>query len=323
MLGLFGGGTGYGLEVGHNVLRAAVVGGKAGSRHIVHLDSIPLAAGTMNESFTIPNIQDRQAFIDAVGKLSGRMGRHGRRVNVALPDYAGRVVMLDFETVPKKADDAANMIKWRLKKLMPFDIGQAVLRYQYLGEFREKDGAAHRYVTALIKSDIVEQYEMALDEAGLKPGRMDLASFCVWNLYRDYLTRETGGKSFCILNVCCTKITVMVFEGGEIRFFRLKDLGLSGEACATTEAGSLTLIKELRTSLTYYTEHISGNNRVGLVFVTGELGEPDRVVADISSGSGLETRVIGVDMAMAEGPSSRSSLDKIQYGAACGAASER
>jgi len=321
MLGLFGGGSGYGLEVGHNVLRAAVVGGKTGARHIIHLDSVQMDAGTMTESFTNANILERKAFIDAVGKLSGRMGKHVRQVNVALPDYAGRVVMLDFETLPKKADDAASMIKWRLKKLMPFDIGQAVLRYQYLGEFRDKEGTTHRYVTALIKSDIVEQYEHAVEEAGLKPGRMDLASFCVWNLYHDYLTRETAEKNFCVLNVCCSKITVMVFEGGVIRFFRLKDLGLSGESCATAEAGSLTLIKELRTSLTYYAEHVSGNNRIGLVFVTGELNEPERVVADISSGSGLDTRMLGVDMAIDKGASSFSLTDKVMYGAACGAAS--
>jgi type IV pilus assembly protein PilM len=323
MFGIFGGGSDFGLEIGHNVLRAAVVGGKAGSRHVVQLENTSLAAGTMAESFTNPNIIDVQAFTDAVRKLSGRIGRAGRRVNVALPDYAGRVVMLDFEALPKKADEASNMIKWRLRKLMPFDIEQAVIRHQYLGEFREKDGSRHRYVTAVIKSDIVEQYEKTLGDAGFRPGRMDLASFCVWNLYSDYVTREVSGRSFCILNVCCSKITVMVFEGGVIRFFRLKDLGLSGESCATSEAGSATLVRELRTSLTYYAEHVSGNNRVGLVYLSGELGEADRAVSDITSGLGLEAKALCLDMVIQEGPVSRRLVDKVQYGAACGAALER
>ncbi len=322
MSGLMRRGPVFGLEVGQGVIRAALVNRKGDEPHVARLDSLELPGGVTTESFTKPNILDMPAFVEAARKLAGRMGRRGGSVNVALPDYASRVVILDFDNMPKKADDAASMIKWRLKKLMPFDMEQASLRFQYLGAGDEKSGGGHRYLAAVIKSDILEQYEDAISEAGLRPARIDISSFCVWNLYHDFLVKETPGRTFCVLNLSCGKMTVMVFEDGVIRFFRLKDLSLEEREPGSDECDIGPVLRELRTSLTYYREHFQGG-QVGVVFVTGQMVDPEKAVSGITAGTGLEARALGIEMVMGTGGASYRSGDGISFGAACGAALER
>lgn len=321
MTGLTGRGRAFGLEVGHGVLRAALMNRKGGTFSVTRLESVEFPGGAMLDSFTKPNILDRAAFVDAARKLAGRTGRRGG-VNVALPDHVARVVMLDFEKMPKKADDAGSMIKWRLKKLMPFDVEQASLRFQYLGSSGEKAGGGHRYLAAVIKSDILGQYEDALGEAGLRPRRIDISSFCVWNFYHDFLVREASGRSFCILNMCRGKMTVMVFDSGVIRFFRLKDLSLEEGMQGPDGYDAGLVLKELRTSLTYYKEHFQGG-QVGLVFVAGHMDDPEKAVSEIAAGTGLDARALKIDMATDLGGVSYRSRDGVFYSAACGAALER
>ena len=51
------------------------------------------------------------------GVRSGRW----RDVTVVVPDAAVRVLLLDFDQLPSKAAEALPVVRFRLKKLLPFD----------------------------------------------------------------------------------------------------------------------------------------------------------------------------------------------------------
>ena len=79
---------------------------------------------------TEANVRDRdnvsQSIRDALGKFGG--GR-GRDVIALLPDAAVRVVFLDFETLPSNRQEAEAVVRFRLKKSLPFDVEKAQVSY--------------------------------------------------------------------------------------------------------------------------------------------------------------------------------------------------
>ena len=55
-----------------------------------------------------------------------------RQTSVVVPDAAVRVLLLDFDSLPAKAAEALPVVRFRLKKLLPFDADDAVVSYQVM-----------------------------------------------------------------------------------------------------------------------------------------------------------------------------------------------
>src|SRR5262245_52224282 len=81
------------------------------------LDSAALAPGLAG-----PNIQNGEALRSAIGSALGAVGGHDRDVIVVVPDAAIRLLLLDFETLPAKLQDVDPIVRFRLKKSLPFDV---------------------------------------------------------------------------------------------------------------------------------------------------------------------------------------------------------
>ena len=98
-----------------------------------------LPPGSVVPDLTEPNILQpevvRKAINDAVGSVAGRL----RDIIGILPDAAVRVVLLDFDTLPPNAVEAEGVVRFRLKKSLPFDVDKAKVSYhvqQSLGGLR-------------------------------------------------------------------------------------------------------------------------------------------------------------------------------------------
>ena len=318
-MGLFGGRAAAGFEVGQGALRAAVLKRGGARPGIAWAAQVELPRGLLLNSFTEPNITDLPAFVGLVDRLFQPAGRSASRINVALPDHVSRVSILDFDSLQVKKDEVEQMLRWRLKKLLPFEVDQAAMRYQYLGKFQANEKDQHRFLVSIIKSDILSQYELAFREAGLKPILIDLSSFCVWNLYEDFIKIDSEGlKCFAVMILTGGKLTVMVFERGVPHYFRLKDMGgFDGEVngMAVTR-----ILRELNASLTFYKENY-GDLPVEKVYMTAD--DPDRIklIADeVGNNSALKTTVL--DLGLVLGKSGAKEYSSPAFGAACGAALE-
>jgi type IV pilus assembly protein PilM len=103
----------------------------------------------------------RQAIEGALGSVSGR----SRDVIAILPDTTVRVVLLDFETLPSKRDEAEAVVRFRLKKSLPFDPADA--RISYHAHPTRKGVQA---VAAVVLNKVLEEYESAFRDAGYNPG---------------------------------------------------------------------------------------------------------------------------------------------------------
>ncbi len=81
-----------------------------------------------------------------------------------LPDAAVRVVLLDFETLPAKREEAEGVVRFRLKKSLPFDVDKAQVSYH-----AQPSSAGVRVVAAVALTSVIEDYEAAFREAGYSP----------------------------------------------------------------------------------------------------------------------------------------------------------
>jgi type IV pilus assembly protein PilM len=124
-----------------------------------------LAPGSVVPDLTEPNILQpevvRKAINDAVGSVAGRL----RDIVGILPDAAVRVVLLDFDTLPSNQHEAEGVVRFRLKKSLPFDVEKAKVSYHVQASL-----GGLRLVAAVALSSVVEDYESAFRDAGYTAG---------------------------------------------------------------------------------------------------------------------------------------------------------
>jgi type IV pilus assembly protein PilM len=86
-------------------------------------------------------------------------------VIVVIPDAAVRIVLLDFEALPERRQDADSVVRFRLKKSLSFEVDDAALSY----DVRRSNGAI-KVVAAVAPSGVREEYESLFRDAGFNPG---------------------------------------------------------------------------------------------------------------------------------------------------------
>lgn len=125
-----------------------------------------LASGVLAPSLTEPNLKDgasvQQGISDAINIVGGR----GRDVVAILPDSAVRVTLLDFESLPDKKTEADAVIRFRLKKAVPFDVDRAAISY----EVRRANNGGVRVIAAAALDSVLSEYEQVFRDCGLAPG---------------------------------------------------------------------------------------------------------------------------------------------------------
>jgi type IV pilus assembly protein PilM len=124
-----------------------------------------LAPGCVVPDLVEANLRDRGRILDSIRQTLDSLGGHSRDVIAVLPDAAVRVVLLDFDTLPTKRDEAESIVRFRLKKSLPFDVEKAKISYH-----AQTAGTALRVVAAVALTSVVEDYESAFREAGYSPG---------------------------------------------------------------------------------------------------------------------------------------------------------
>ncbi|HLB92698.1 MAG TPA: hypothetical protein VJK27_10180 [Terriglobales bacterium] len=124
-----------------------------------------LAPGTVVPDLMESNLRDGAAVRQAIESALGSLGSRSRDVIAILPDTAVRVVLLDFETLPAKRDEAEAVVRFRLKKSLPFDPADA--RVSYHAQTTRKGVQA---VAAVVLKTVLEEYESAFRDAGYNPG---------------------------------------------------------------------------------------------------------------------------------------------------------
>src|SRR5579875_1545133 len=152
------------VEIGGDaVLAARVRPGERGAPRLAQTALAPLPAGAVAAAAAEPNVRDAAALTAALRQALERVGGMGREVVLLLPDLAARVMVLEFEEIPRRAEDLAALVRFRLRKTLPFDPESAVLAAEVV------EGGGERAVLAVVAARArVEEYEAALEAAGAR-----------------------------------------------------------------------------------------------------------------------------------------------------------
>ncbi len=136
-----------------------------GGRALEACASSELAPGSVVPDLIETNLRQPDAVYETVRDTLGSVGGRSRDVIAVLPDASVRVVLLDFETLPSKRDEAEGVVRFRLKKSLPFDVDKAKVSYHV-----QPSSTGVRVIAAVALANVVEDYEAAFRQAGYEPG---------------------------------------------------------------------------------------------------------------------------------------------------------
>ena len=124
-----------------------------------------IAPGCVLPDLTETNVRERNAVVNAVRESLTNVGGRSHDVVAILPDAAVRVVLLDFETLPSDRAEADSVLRFRLRKSLPFDVDKAMLSYH-----AQVAQSGIRLVAAVALNSVVKDYEGVFLDAGFSPG---------------------------------------------------------------------------------------------------------------------------------------------------------
>jgi type IV pilus assembly protein PilM len=127
--------------------------------------SAELAPGSVVPDLIENNLRQRSLVFESIRDTLGSVAGRSRDVIAVLPDAAVRVALLDFDTLPSKPIEAESVVRFRLKKSLPFDVEKAKVSYH-----PQPSSTGVRVVAAVALTSVIEDYESAFREAGYTPG---------------------------------------------------------------------------------------------------------------------------------------------------------
>ena len=167
--------------------------------------------GTIAVSPSTDNILRPEMVSFMIGQIAPANGaKKRRRAALILPDYAARVTVLDFDSFPTVAAEQAPLVKFRIKKTVPFDIESAAVSFFV----QPASGSKKVEVLAVTMAfDIVARYEALFRAAGFHPGEVTTSTLAALNLYR-------GEGVAVVAKLSGQVLTVTVFSGATVKLFR-------------------------------------------------------------------------------------------------------
>lgn len=182
--------------------------------------------GVLAPGLNVPNVLDPEALRAALAGALGAVAGKSKDVIVILPDVAIRMMLLDFEALPSKREEIEPVIRFRIKKSLPFDVDHAALSYEVT-----RSNGVIRAVAAVAPKEIIEEYEKAFRDIGYEPGVILPSSLAALGLV-------DGERPTLVLKVDRMNITITAVERRELRLVRTLDNPQGGDfsAADVTEA---------------------------------------------------------------------------------------
>jgi type IV pilus assembly protein PilM len=174
----------------------------------------PLPAGAISVSPLRDNVQQPDVLAREVAALAPPMANRRHRAALILPDYCARTAVLDFDAFPASADEQRALVRFRMKKTVPFDLESAIIsHYQQPAAAGEKIDV----VVALIPQEIVARYEAPFRAAGFQTGEVTTSALAALHMVEPRgiaLLAKLGGQT----------LSVMVLRGSVLKLARCVEL---------------------------------------------------------------------------------------------------
>jgi type IV pilus assembly protein PilM len=140
-----------------------------------------LPEGALLPSAVETNIVNPIAVKSAIAGVMSRLRAKDEEVALLVPDPVIRVFVQHFDQFPRSPQEAEPMLRWKLKKSVPFEADETMI--SYMRQAPREDGVD--VVTALARLRIVREYEALAEGAALYPGVVLSSSLAAITLLDD------------------------------------------------------------------------------------------------------------------------------------------
>jgi type IV pilus assembly protein PilM len=173
----------------------------------------PLPAGALVPGIGEANLRAPEAVAAAIRSTLGQVSPRTRSVTLVLPDTVVRVFVLDFDSLPSRAAEAYPVLRFRLRKMVPFDVEHAGLSYQVLVETKTEC----KVLAAVLPGPVLAEYEAAIRAAGYEPGAVLPSSLAA-------LEAIDSMEAVLIANLSPLALTTSITNGQDLLLYRTLDL---------------------------------------------------------------------------------------------------
>ena len=126
----------------------------------------PLPPGAVTPTAIETNLLQPAEVRAAVGRVFSRLQAKGQDVALLVPDPVIRVFVLHFDVFPRSTAEAIPLLRWRLKKSVPFEAEETLI--SFMRQAPREEGVD--IVTGLARLRIIREYEQLMDSVGLNAG---------------------------------------------------------------------------------------------------------------------------------------------------------
>jgi len=176
-----------------------------------------LPVGALVPSAVEPNVVNSAVVKSAVANVCDRLRARDEDVAMILPDTVIRVFVQHFEEFPRSVAEAVPMLRWKLKKSVPFEADETLISYMRQAP-RE---AGVDVVTALARLRIIREYESLAEGIGLRPGVVLSSSLAAISLLEDE-------KPTLLARVSGSSLTTAIVRRGVLCGYRCTELPAHG-----------------------------------------------------------------------------------------------
>lgn len=177
----------------------------------------PLAEGMIVPSAVDTNIVDVEGVRSAMKRACGRVKAQDEHVALLLPDPVVRIFVQHFDEFPRNAQEAIPLLRWKLKKSLPFEIADTVI--SFVQQPSSEEGVD--VVTTIARLRVVREYEALVESVGLNAGVVTSSSLAALALL------VPNGPTL-VARVSDRSLTTAIIRAGVLFGYRCTELPARG-----------------------------------------------------------------------------------------------
>ena len=280
-----------GVEINSDCVRLAALSVRKGKIQVDHMDSVPLPSDAIQVNPFKANILQVDPVAEALRLLWSRNRNRPPKICLLLQDRAALAFQVALESVPENHQDCMDVIRFKLKKNVPFRIEEARIHY-FLDSGQTGFNSANLWVT-VINHQVLHQYEEIVRSAiGSECGLVDLATFNLMNLaHSEIRTNGWEQDDHLYVNWNRNYISLAITQKEKLMFFRSRELegynGVLDEAMA-----------EIHPTLMFYMDKLGGQQLSRVFVYTPD--RPEELTRQLEQLHGIKTVVLNPNTALRE-----------------------
>ena len=214
-------------------------------------------SGSLGKSASGAPVLSREAIAEAVKAARALSGGRLSRASVVYPDAWAKILPVELDAIPARGPAGAEMLLWKLKKLLPQTGGDLALVYEPMPVLSEEK----RVLVAATPRDSIDAMERSFEELGVRVGYLAPASLALFEGLAPVLSAAASGD-YALLHRSGGALSFFIARGEAPIFFRQRPPDEDGDHD-----------REARLSLSYYAERLKGPGIRAVYFHDEEAGD--------------------------------------------------